>query len=81
LNFSINTMIDFEHPFARNWLLTLGEWQQGSSVVDNNRIVLFLHGHLPLLSIFAIQRLFRGLRFFWVLEILFDSNSQCRWMC
>jgi hypothetical protein len=31
-------MFDFEHPFARNGLPTLGEWNQGPSVVDNKRI-------------------------------------------
>jgi hypothetical protein len=57
-------MFDFEHPFARNGLPTLGEWYQGPSVVDNKRIVFFLHGNLPLLYIFALQHLFHGLRFF-----------------
>jgi hypothetical protein len=57
-------MFDFEHPFARNGLLTLGEWHQGPSFVNNKRVVFLLHGHLSLLHIFAIQRLFHGLRFF-----------------
>jgi hypothetical protein len=57
-------MFDFEHPFARNGLPTLGEWHQRLSVVDNKRVKFFLHGNLPLLGIFAIQCLFHGLRFF-----------------
>jgi hypothetical protein len=57
-------MFDFEHPFARNELPTLGEWHQIPNVVDNKRIVLFLHDNLPLFYIFAFQRLFHSLRFF-----------------
>jgi hypothetical protein len=57
-------MFDFEDPFARNGLPTFGEWHQGPSVVDNKRIVLFLHDNPPLICIFAFQHLFHGLRFF-----------------
>jgi hypothetical protein len=57
-------MFDFEHPFAKNGFSTLREWQQGPSVVDKKKVVFFLHGNLPLLCIFAIQRLFHGLGFF-----------------
>jgi len=60
----MDPMFDFEHPFARNGLPTLGEWQQGPNVVDNKRVLFLLHGHLPLLGIFTIQHLFHGLRFF-----------------
>jgi hypothetical protein len=42
----------------------LGEWHQGSSVVDNKKIIFFLHGNLPLLCIFAFQGLIHNLRFF-----------------
>jgi len=34
-------MFDFEHPFARNGLPTLGEWYQGPNVVDNKRMYYF----------------------------------------
>jgi len=44
--------------------LPLKEWHQGPSVIDNKRVVFFLHGNLPLLYIFTIQRLFHGLKFF-----------------
>ncbi len=63
-DFTMVPMFDFEHPFARNGLFTLGEWHRGPSVIDNKRVVFLLHGHLPLLGIFAIQRLFHDLRFF-----------------
>ncbi len=62
--FTINPMFDFEHPFAKNGLPTLGEWHQGPSVVDNKKIIFFLHGNLLLLCIFAFQGLIHNLRFF-----------------
>jgi len=63
-NFIINPMFDFEHPFARNKLPTLGEWHQGPSVVDNKKVIFFLHDNFPLLCIFTFQCLFHSLRFF-----------------
>jgi hypothetical protein len=63
-DFTINPTFDFEHPFARNGLPTLGEWHQGQSVVDNKRIIFFLDGNLPFLCIFTLQSLYHSLRFF-----------------
>jgi len=67
-DFTISPMFDFEHPFARNGLPTLGKWHQGSSVVDNKRVVLFLHGNLPLLCIFTLQCFFHGLKRLWLMH-------------
>jgi len=36
-DFTINPMLDFEHPFARNGLPTFGKWYQQPNVVDNKR--------------------------------------------
>jgi hypothetical protein len=54
-NFIINPMFDFEHPFAKNRLPTLGEWHQGPSVVDNKKVIFFLHDNFPLLCIFTFN--------------------------
>ncbi len=54
---TIDPMFNFERPFARNGLLTLGEWHQGQSVVDNKKVIFFLHGIFPFFYIFTFQRL------------------------
>ncbi len=63
-DFTIDLMFDFEHPFARNGLPTLGKWHQGPCVVDNKKVVFFLHGNLPLFYILTLQHFFHGLKFF-----------------
>jgi hypothetical protein len=34
-DFTIDPMFDFEHPYAKYGLPTLGEWHQGPSVINN----------------------------------------------
>jgi hypothetical protein len=62
-NFIINTMLDFENPFAKNELSTFGKWHQCPSVIDNKRIVLLLHGNLPFFCNFALESFFHILGF------------------
>ncbi len=62
-DFTINTMLDFEDPFAKNELPTLGKWHQCLSVVDKKRFILFLHGNLPYFCNFALKSFFHTLGF------------------
>jgi hypothetical protein len=57
LHFSIHTMFDLEHPFAKNKFPTLGKRHQHPNVVGNKIIVLFLHNNLSFFCIFTFQLL------------------------
>jgi hypothetical protein len=62
--FSIHTMFDLKHPFAKNKFPTLGKWHQHPNVVGNKIIILFLHNNLSFFT-FSLFNFFHTLGFFW----------------